>query len=238
MPRSEDLLRLKGVGRFQVMALLQAARYYLLTGDLERAKSWGLNRAIFYAWAKYYGPHSQPYRRAWRIDRLVREAQRAQREGRRCPEGFERVLGECVQRGPRGFYAIGGEEQSPRDFDREVVWKLRGLLDWDQVWKAALDYVGSFPREVLEDPQRFFKYVYEPVRDTFFAQLLRGEKPRPPPQLLERLEALARAERKARQASLEAFISSPARSSRGGGESSTAGQPRQASRQGSGQSSS
>jgi len=37
------------LGRFQVMALLQAIRYYLLAGDLERAKSWGLNRAIFYA---------------------------------------------------------------------------------------------------------------------------------------------------------------------------------------------
>jgi len=45
---------LKGgkIGRFQVMGLLQAARYYLLTDDLERAKSFGLNRAIFYAWAK------------------------------------------------------------------------------------------------------------------------------------------------------------------------------------------
>lgn len=29
------------------MGLLQAARYYLLTGDLEKAKSFGLNRAIF-----------------------------------------------------------------------------------------------------------------------------------------------------------------------------------------------
>jgi len=37
------------------MALLQAARYYLLTGDLEKAYSFGLNRAIFYAWAKRRG---------------------------------------------------------------------------------------------------------------------------------------------------------------------------------------
>ncbi len=37
------------IGRFQVMALLQAARYYVLTGDINKAKSFGLNRAIFYA---------------------------------------------------------------------------------------------------------------------------------------------------------------------------------------------
>jgi len=38
------------IGRFQVMGLLQAARYYVLYGDLEKAKSFGINRAIFYAW--------------------------------------------------------------------------------------------------------------------------------------------------------------------------------------------
>ncbi|MEM2914657.1 MAG: hypothetical protein QXH91_04575, partial [Candidatus Bathyarchaeia archaeon] len=39
----------KKLGRFQVMGLLQAARYYLITGNMERAKSFGLNRAVFYA---------------------------------------------------------------------------------------------------------------------------------------------------------------------------------------------
>ncbi|MBC7189152.1 hypothetical protein H5U35_02900, partial [Candidatus Aerophobetes bacterium] len=40
------------IGRFQVMATLQAARAFLLGLPLESAKSWGLNRAIFYAAAK------------------------------------------------------------------------------------------------------------------------------------------------------------------------------------------
>ncbi|MGD1055015.1 MAG: hypothetical protein ABR867_02925, partial [Nitrososphaerales archaeon] len=40
------------VGRFQVMALLQAARAYVLGLPLESAYSWGLNRAIFIAAAK------------------------------------------------------------------------------------------------------------------------------------------------------------------------------------------
>ena len=41
-----------GVGRFQVMATLQAARARILGLSVASAKSWGLNRAIFYAAAK------------------------------------------------------------------------------------------------------------------------------------------------------------------------------------------
>src|SRR5690349_21318884 len=40
------------VGRFQVMALLQAARAQALGYPLDEAESFGLNRAIFYAAAK------------------------------------------------------------------------------------------------------------------------------------------------------------------------------------------
>ncbi|OYV02567.1 hypothetical protein CGW93_04880, partial [candidate division bacterium WOR-3 4484_18] len=40
------------IGRFQVMAVLQAARAHLLGLPIESAKSFGLNRAIFYAAAK------------------------------------------------------------------------------------------------------------------------------------------------------------------------------------------
>ena len=40
------------IGRFQVMATLQAARAFTLGLPLESAKSFGLNRAIFYAAAK------------------------------------------------------------------------------------------------------------------------------------------------------------------------------------------
>lgn len=40
------------IGRFQVMALLQAARAKVLGYSLDEAQSFGLNRAIFYAAAK------------------------------------------------------------------------------------------------------------------------------------------------------------------------------------------
>ncbi|NOZ88392.1 MAG: hypothetical protein GXO15_00515 [Crenarchaeota archaeon] len=202
MPEPEELLRLAGVGRFQVMALLQAARHYLLHGDLDKAKSWGLNRAIFYAWAKHYGPRRRPIT----LEELERRASR--RGSGKCPEGFREELGECVQVSPRGYYMIGGEEQTPQRFDLEAKRRIEKLIPWEKAWKAALEYVSSFPREVLENPQRFYKLVYEPVRDTFFATILRGEKPRPPREAVKAAEQLARAEaeRKSKQLPLDAFI--------------------------------
>ncbi len=217
MPRPEELLKLVGVGRFQVMALLQAARYYLLHGDLEKAKSFGLNRAIFYAWAKYYGPRGRP--RYAGIEELLRRVERAKREGK-CPEGFVEVDGDCVQVGPRGYYAIGGEEQTPRDFDREVVMKVSRVVDWEKAWKAALEYVKSFPETVLRDPQKFYRLVYEPVRDTFFVKLLKGEEVKPPRMIMEKLRALEELEkraRRARQTSLLGFMGGKGGSGTSGG---------------------
>ena len=203
MPRPEDLVRMVGLGRFQVMALLQAARYYKLYGDLEKAKSWGLNRAIFYAWAKHYGPRYRAFNVT--VEELLRRA-RERKPGTRCPEGFQEVLGECVQVSPRGWFMIGGQEQTPVDFDREVVARVRKVLDWDTVWRKALEYVSLFPDWVLKDPQRFFKLVYEPVRDTFFVKLLKGEEVRPPKHILEKLESLKKASQKSRQLGLDQFM--------------------------------
>ena len=203
MPKPEDLLRLTGVGRFQVMALLQAARYYVLEKDLDRAKSFGLNRAIFYAWAKHYGPRYPRYNVT--LEQLLRRVAR-RKPGEKCPEGMREVLGECVQVSRHGWFVIGGQEQTPRDFDREVKARVSKIIDWDKAWEAALEYVSLFPEWVLRDPQRFYRLVYEPVRDTFFAKLLKGEKPTPPKHILERLEALREAEKKTKQIGLDAFM--------------------------------
>jgi hypothetical protein len=140
-----------------------------LTGDFERAKSWGLNRAIFYAWAKYYGPHSSRTRAA---------ARRYSPSGRRVDESqleWREVGGEKAMVSPRGYYVIGGVEQTPEDFDRYVVRKLEEAgVSFEEAWKAALRYLQRFPRSVLRDPQRFYKEVYEPVRDKFVEKVLKG----------------------------------------------------------------
>ena len=161
-------------GRFPVMALLQAARYYLLYGDLEKAKSFGLNRAIFYAWAKYYGPAKRS-----RIHVAVsggEEKPGARRYTRRTGgEGeWKVVAGEKVQVGPGGWFMMGGVEQTPADFDRQVARRFEEAgIPFEEAWKAAIEYLKRFPKSVLMDPQKFYKEVYEPVRDRFVERVLR-----------------------------------------------------------------
>ncbi len=157
-------------GRFPVMALLQAARFYVLYGDEERAKSFGLNRAIFYAWAKYYGPA-----RRSRIQ-LASSSTGRQRYRRGSVEGEWRVVaGEKVQVSPSGWFMIGGVEQRPEDFERQVVRRFEEAgIPFEEAWKAAVEYVKKFPRSVLTDPQKFYKEVYEPVRDRFVERVLKG----------------------------------------------------------------
>ena len=144
------------VGRFQVMALLQAARYYILTGDLEKAKSFGLNRAIFYAWAKYHGKDRR-YRGS--VISTIRGREREKKEFK---------LGDEVTFITRdGWFIIGDKEQLPSDYDREVVDKIRVVMPYERAWEKAIKYVSRFDKKVLLSQQDFYKKVYEPVRDRF-----------------------------------------------------------------------
>ncbi|MCC6024415.1 MAG: hypothetical protein LM600_06910, partial [Thaumarchaeota archaeon] len=140
------------VGRFQVMGLLQAARYYVLKGDLELAKSFGLNRAIFYAWAKKRGV---TVRRAGRGLRSAQPAERGEIE--------ERVGDEVAYRSPHGYFMIGGQVQRPVDFDRMIA--SRFGRSFEKFWSAAIEYVKSFPESVLKSQREFYEKVYLPVRD-------------------------------------------------------------------------
>ncbi len=154
-------------GRFPVMALLQAARYYVLKGDLEKAKSFGLNRAIFYAWAKYYGPAKRP---------VAARASRGRIYGSRVSGEVKRVeeLGEKTQISSSGYYVMGGVEQRPEDFDRYVARRFEEVgIPFEEAWRKAIEYVKKFPRTILLDPQKFYKEVYEPVRDRFVEKVLR-----------------------------------------------------------------
>ena len=151
------------IGRFQVMALLQAARYYLLYGDPEKAKSFGLNRAIFYAWAKRrgrgYGYASMNAARG--------EFSGQRMEGKERKESLAEVAGEEAYVSPRGFFIIGDKEQLPEDYDKSVAERIEEKLPYDVAWEAALKYLSKFPEEYLKDPSAFFQKIYEPVRDKF-----------------------------------------------------------------------
>ncbi len=153
-------------GRFPVMALLQAARYYLMTGDLEKAKSFGLNRAIFYAWLKYYYNPGKIRRPRGFSEEELKRIEKLKPLG---------VLKDKAPVSPRGWFMMGGVEQRPEDFDRQVARRFEEAgIPFQVAWEKALAYVSKFPEHVLKDPNLFFRYVYEPVRDNFL-RVLKGE---------------------------------------------------------------
>jgi len=160
----------KKLGRFQVMGLLQAARYYLIKGDIERAKSFGLNRAIFYAWAKIYAR-----------DRLSRGKRRIGAEATAGPRAadlrVEQIGNETAYLSPRGWFTIGGTEQSARDYDQQIAKRIEAAaIPYEDAWATAIRYLKGFPRETLIDQQKFYREVYRPVRDVFHTLIKRKSK--------------------------------------------------------------
>lgn len=159
-PRSvsggEETLRL---GRFQVMALLQAARCFLLTRDVEKSKSFGLNRAIFYAWAKRRGVEVKkpPSRRG-----AVRPLEKPVEE-----KNVFYLGNEAAYLSDDGWLTIGDAKQTPRDYDEQIARRINDVIPYEEAWRRVLEYLEEFPQEVLLDQQKFFNQVYKPVRDSF-----------------------------------------------------------------------
>jgi hypothetical protein len=139
------------------MALLQAARHYLLKGDLERAKSFGLNRAIFYAWAK----HSKSMQVRQRSSSLTPYMLKSE------VLKFEKIGDEEAPITESGWFILGNVVQTPIEFDRQIAQKIEAIVSFEIAWNTTLDYLRRFPRAVLESRSEFFKKVYEPVRDSF-----------------------------------------------------------------------
>ncbi len=142
------------IGRFQVMALLQAARHYILYGDLDRAKSFGLNRAIFYAWAKKRG-----------ITHKKTLAKPAHIVGEKISEIEEVVGDELVYKTSRGWYTIGGQEQTPKDFDKQIMERFGSRESFQRYWMSAIRYLQRFPLETIKSQREFYEKIYLPVRD-------------------------------------------------------------------------
>ncbi len=167
-PKREETPPTK-VGRFQVMALLQAARYYLLTGDLKKAKSFGLNRAIFYAWAKHHRKYvpKKKLKPIAGVEEVVEEGKK-----------MVYVGDEGAFVSNRGWFIIGDKEQLPEDFDKNVADKIKGVIKFEKAWQAALEYLKQFPKGVLLDQRRFYEEVYKPVRDSFIKLVKEGQVPR------------------------------------------------------------
>jgi len=143
----------KGVGRFQVKATLQAARAQALGLSADSAKSWGLNRAIYYAAAK----------------RGFKEASTGRTP--RAPKGarrvFEHYFGDdkayAVKSRGKMLFTIGGEIQRADDFRKQIEARFAGTFA--DAWKEAAAIIGAHPREILESQNGFYMKVYRPRRD-------------------------------------------------------------------------
>lgn len=142
----------KGVGRFQVMAILQAARAKALGMSLDSARSWGLNRAIYYAAAKR-GFKGEPGR--------VPKAPKGARAVREFLLGDDKAYAVTV--GGRMLFTIGGELQQVEDFRRQIEARFAGTFD--AAWTEAVTIISAQPKPVLESQQAFYMRVYRPRRD-------------------------------------------------------------------------
>jgi hypothetical protein len=132
------------------MALLQAARAYVLGLPLESAYSWGLNRAIFIAAAK----------RGFKSGSGGEGGGKAKTK-KTSKEASDYHLGDdmAFKDEEGGFlrFTIGGRIQTKEDFERQVKSRFGGAFP--TAWKEAVTYVREFDKEILLSADGFFKGV-------------------------------------------------------------------------------
>jgi len=143
------------VGRFQVMAVLQAARARELGFSETRAKSWGLNRAIFYAAAKRGFKHA--------IRRPAGERFGKKTDAKMGEAFVGNEMGYTAKKGKRTYFVIGGALQTEADFKRQIESRFGNVFSC--AWEESLAIVRQYPKDVLSSQNRFFSEVYRPRRD-------------------------------------------------------------------------
>ena len=140
------------------MAVLQAARAHVLGLPLTSAKSWGLNRAIFYAAAKRGFKGARPYKRP--------KAEIEETPVVETPAEYH--LGNEMAFKAKGqpdgpLFTMGGKIQTIEEFERQI--ESRFERNFDKVWEEALGIVQEYDRSILLTQNKFFNEVYKPRRD-------------------------------------------------------------------------
>jgi hypothetical protein len=150
------------VGRFQVMALLQAARAKNLGYPLDEAESFGLNRAIFYAAAKrgFKGATSAKHPGEQHVFKEA-PAESVTRTIQEDAIGNEKAY--YVEKEGKKRYVMGDEVMEPEDFQRQIAQRFGQA--YPQAWEQALQIVGQMERATLESQRKFYEEVYKPRRD-------------------------------------------------------------------------
>jgi hypothetical protein len=145
------------VTRFVVMAILQAARAESLGLPPESARSWGLNRAIFYAAAK----------RGFKEGPSKAGQEPGIPAGSHPPELYR--LGEDeAYRNPslkQIVFRIGDQDQTSADFERQVVSRFGTKENFQKAWNEAVRIIGNYDRATLASREHFYSEVYKPRRD-------------------------------------------------------------------------
>jgi len=149
------------VGRFQVMAVLQAARATELGLPKETAFSWGLNRAIFYAAAKRGFKGAEPSHATGGPGGIRAGA----KELATKPYQVGNDFGYSEEKDGKTYFVIGGKPQAGEDFEKQIQARFGNAFP--EAWKEALYYVHHFDRSVLLSGNEFFSTVYRPKRDEF-----------------------------------------------------------------------
>ena len=153
------------IGRFQVMATLQAARAYVLGKDIKTAKSFGLNRAIFYAAAKkgFKGAKEVvPTEIILKRKRISEDKLKKVRESFKI-DSIGDEIAYAVEIDGMIYYTIGGEVQTEEDFEKEIERRFKGKFE--KAWQEAIEIVSSYDKGVLLSQRYFFEVVYKPRRD-------------------------------------------------------------------------
>lgn len=152
------------IGRFQVMAILQAARAYLLGLDIDEAKSFGLNRAIFYAAAKRGFKHKG--RPPTTLKVLRRPLPKEELEGIKESFGIYNLGDEmayCVRFKEKTYFVIGDQIITEKDFSKQV--ERRFGSNFDKAWEEAIEICSGYDKGVLLSQHYFYETVYKPRRD-------------------------------------------------------------------------
>lgn len=133
------------------MATLQATRAKVLGLPLASAKSWGLNRAIYYAAAKRGfkggGGPAKPKKYLASFGEFFLGDDKAYK----------------VRAAGTTLFTIGGEIQRPQDFHRQVEQRFNGTFR--AAWGEALAIIRQYDPAVLKSPELFYHRVYRPRRD-------------------------------------------------------------------------
>jgi hypothetical protein len=151
------------ITRFQVMAILQAARAYVLGLNREEAESFGLNRAIFYAAAKkgFLKKKAPSPKRLHIPGKPSEEIKRVMQTVGIFQLGDEWAYS-LIMEGRRLFF-IGEKVQRPQDFQQQVVKRFGPFFE--RAWEQALEICKSYPEGILRSQRYFYETVYKARRD-------------------------------------------------------------------------